>query len=110
GGFEAVDLRHLDVEQIEVGLALACELDRLPAIGGRTDRLVAKGAEALRETEGDQRIVVGDKDSHRDRLGKTTSAHVPTPLAPGRNSKRPPSPCSTSRRTRLSPSPEPAAW
>ncbi len=36
---------------------------------------------ALAETEADQRIVLGDEDSHLATVGKTTSARVPPPVA-----------------------------
>ena len=67
GGGEPVDARHLDVEDREVGLELAHELDRLVAAAGLADDLVALFLEDLLEVEADDRLVLGDDDT--DRVG-----------------------------------------
>jgi hypothetical protein len=59
GGFEPVEVGHLDVEQVQVGCVLACELDCVRAVGGGADRLVAERAQRLREAKRDQRVVLG---------------------------------------------------
>ena len=64
GRGEAVHARHLDVEDREVGLQLADELDRLVAAAGLADDLVALLLEDLLEVETDDRLVLGDHDAH----------------------------------------------
>ena len=61
---EAVHARHLDVEDRELGLQLAHELDRLVAAAGLADDLVALFLEDLLEIETDDRLVFGDHDAH----------------------------------------------
>ena len=65
GGGEAVHARHLDVEDREVGLRLADELDGLVAAAGLADDLVALFLEDLLQVEADDRLVLGDDDPGR---------------------------------------------
>ena len=62
---------HLDVEDREVGLELADELDRLVAAAGLADDVVALLLEELLEVEADDRLVLGDDDAG-GRVGGST--------------------------------------
>ena len=65
GGREAVEARHLDVEDDEVGLELADELDGFVAPAGLADDVVALLLEDLLEVEADDGLVLGDDDAGR---------------------------------------------
>ena len=60
---DAVEHRHLDVEDDEVGPQLLRELDRLLAVGGLTDDVVALFLEHLFEVEPDEGFVLGDENA-----------------------------------------------
>ena len=66
-GLEAVHVRHLDVENGQVGPHLAHELDGLVAAAGLTDDLVALFLEGLAQIEANDGFVFGDHhtDGHR---------------------------------------------
>jgi hypothetical protein len=91
GCSEAVEVGHLDVEQVQVGESLLGGRDRLFAVVDRADRLVAERAQPFGEPERDHRVILGDEDSHLTWRGKTTSARVP-PRGIAASSKRPRSP------------------
>ena len=59
-----VHARHLDVEDREVGIQLAYELDRVVAAAGLADHLVTLFLEDLLEVQTDDRLVLGDHDAH----------------------------------------------
>ncbi len=63
GRGEPVETRHLDVEDGEVGLELAHELDRLVATTRLADDLVALLLEGLLQVEADDGLVLGDDDA-----------------------------------------------
>ena len=65
GRLEPVDARHLDVEDRQVGLQLADQLDRLVAAAGLADDHVALLLEGLAEVHADDGLVLGDHDSKR---------------------------------------------
>ena len=67
---QAVHTRHLDVEDHEVGLVLAHELDGLVAAPGLADDLVALLFEELLEIETDDRLVFRDHDACGIRHGR----------------------------------------
>ena len=62
-GGEAVEPRHLDVEDREVRAEAADELDGLVAAAGLAHDLVALFLEELLEVEADDRLVLGDDDA-----------------------------------------------
>ena len=64
GGVDAVEARHLDVHHGEVGLELAGQLDRLHAVARLTADLEAGLLEQRAQIEPDDRLVLGDEDSH----------------------------------------------
>src|SRR5262249_47738840 len=94
GGLDPVEARHLDVEQREVGLVLAGELDGLLAVARLGDHLVAGALEQAAQVEPDDRLVFRYQDLHHG-LNRT-SARVP--VSPVR-SKVPRSSSGTSART-----------
>ena len=61
GGGDAVEHRHLHVEDDEVGPELLGELDGLLAVAGLADDVVALLLEHLLEVEADERLVLGDQ-------------------------------------------------
>ena len=63
GRGQPVEARHLDVEDGEVGLELAHELDRLVAPARLADDLVALLLEGLLQVEADDGLVLGDDDA-----------------------------------------------
>ena len=63
GRGQAVEARHLDVEDGEVGLELTHELDRLVASARLADDLVALLLEGLLQVEADDGLVLGDDDA-----------------------------------------------
>ena len=63
-GGEAVHARHLDVEDGEVGVELAHELDRVVAAAGLPHDLVVLLLEDLLEVEADDRLVFGEDDAY----------------------------------------------
>ena len=64
-GLDAVEHRHVQVEQDRVGTGLADDLQGLLAVGGRTDHLyVGQQVEQHDESFPHARLVVGDDDSH----------------------------------------------
>jgi hypothetical protein len=63
GGGQPVEAGHLDVEDGEVGLELAHELDGLVASAGLADDLVALLLEGLLQVEADDGLVLGDDDA-----------------------------------------------
>jgi hypothetical protein len=65
GRVDAVELRHLHVEQREVGPLAACERHRLLAVARLGDDLEAASLEQLAQVEPDDRLVLGDQDAHR---------------------------------------------
>ncbi len=62
---ETVHPRHLDVEDREVGIELAHEVDRVIAAAGLTDDFVALFLEGLLQVEADDGLVFGDDDTDR---------------------------------------------
>ena len=68
GGREAVEPGHLDVEDHEVGLLLADELDRLVTAPGLAHDVVTLLDEQLLEIEPDDRFVLRDDDADRGAL------------------------------------------
>ena len=58
---DAVDLRHLDVHDHQVGAQLPGQLERLLAVAGLTGDDVALLGEHLGEVEADQRLVLDDE-------------------------------------------------
>ena len=62
---EAVHARHLDVEDGQVGLQLAHQLDRLVAPAGLADDVVALLLEGLAQVEADDRFVFSDHNTNR---------------------------------------------
>ena len=70
GRLEAVEHRHPDVHQHDVGAALGAQRHARPAVGGLADDLeVGLAAEHQRERRPDQRVVVDDQ--HPDRWCRT---------------------------------------
>ncbi len=63
--FEAVHVRHLDVEDGQVRLQRADEFDRPVAAAGLADDLVALFLEGLAQVEANDGFVFGDHDSDR---------------------------------------------
>ena len=61
---EAVHAGHLDVEDREVGVQLAYELDRLVAAARLADDVVTLFLEDFLEIEPDDRLVLCDHDAH----------------------------------------------
>ena len=61
GCLDAVDLRHPDVHDDQIGLELAGKVDRLPAVSGFGDDFVAKMGQHLAQVETDQRLIVGNR-------------------------------------------------
>ena len=64
-GADAVEDRHLDVEDDEIGAVLVGEGDGSLAVAGFTDDLPALFFEHLLEIESDQRLVLGEDDPAR---------------------------------------------
>src|SRR5207244_11370795 len=62
GRAQAVETRHLDVEEVEVGAARSGLGDGLLTVADWADWVVPKRAQTLRETHGDDRAVFGDQD------------------------------------------------
>src|SRR6478609_150371 len=62
GGGQAVEDRHLDIHDDEVGLDLLGQLDGLLAVAGLADDVVALLSEHLDEVETDEGLVLGDED------------------------------------------------
>ena len=63
GRFDAVELRHADVHQDEVGLALDGFVDRLDSVAASADDLdVGLGVEDQAEAVADERLIVGEQD------------------------------------------------
>ena len=60
GGADAVELRHLDIHDDEVGAQLGRQSDRGLSITGLTDDIEAVVAEDLDDVETDQRLIFGD--------------------------------------------------
>ncbi len=60
GGGDAVQDRHLHVEDDQVGAQVAGQLDRLLAVAGLADHVVALLAEHLGEVHPDECLVLGD--------------------------------------------------
>ena len=69
GGGDAVEDRHLDVQDHQVGAVLLGQLDRLLAVAGLPDDVVPLLGEHLGEVHADQRLVLGDHDAARLRGG-----------------------------------------
>src|SRR6185312_9541522 len=67
---EPVHAWHLDVEDHEVGLLFAHELDRGVAAAGVTDHDVTLLLEDLLEVEADDRLVLGDDDAGVAQVGR----------------------------------------
>ena len=63
GGRDPVEDRHLHVQDDQVGPQLLGELDRLLAVAGLADDVVALLGEHLGEVHPDQRLVLGDDDA-----------------------------------------------
>src|SRR5262249_976899 len=82
GGLDAVEARHLDVEQRQVGLVLAGELHGLLPVARLGDDLVARALEQPPQVEPDDRLVLGDQDLHalasasRSRSATSTDARA----------------------------------
>ena len=72
GGFDAVEARHLHVHDGEVWLELARQLDRLDAVARLTADLEAGLLEQRAQIEADDRLVLGDEDSHAGALSSQT--------------------------------------
>ena len=71
---EAVELRHLDVEEQQVGRQLRHGLHRLEAVGAlRHDLDVRFGGQVLAEDRPRQRLVVHDGDAQRKRVWAQSS-------------------------------------
>ena len=62
---DAVEHRHLHVEDDQVGTQLLGQVDGLLAVAGLADHLVALVGQHLGEVHADQRLVLGDHDAHR---------------------------------------------
>src|SRR5205823_5409785 len=60
-GLDAVEPRHLDVEERHVGPRLASELDRLEPVTRLAADLEAVLLEQLAQVEADDRLVLGDQ-------------------------------------------------
>ena len=65
GGADAVEDRHLDVHDDDVGPELLGQRDGLLAVAGLADDVVAVLAEHLGEVEADERLVLGHEDAGR---------------------------------------------
>lgn len=63
GGFEAVHLGHADVEQGDVGVVLAGELDGSDAVAGRPDDFQAEVGKLGGELASEEGFVLGDEDA-----------------------------------------------
>jgi hypothetical protein len=61
---DAVETRHLHVQQGEVGLRAPRERDRLLAVLGLGDDLEAGALEQVLEVEANDRLVFGDENPH----------------------------------------------
>src|SRR6185295_15691837 len=76
---DAVDARHVEVHQDDVGLGLARALHGLLAIGGEGDELhVGQRLDETAEAVSDDAVVVGDEDADH-RAGTSSSTVVPSP-------------------------------
>ena len=64
GGLDPVELGHLDVHHDQVGLELDGEADRLLAVLGLADDLVAGVLERRTQVETDDRLVFADQHAH----------------------------------------------
>ena len=65
GRVDAVAARHLDVHDHQVGSQALGEFDRLLAVAGLADDLVALLAQHLGEIHADERLVLGDEHAAR---------------------------------------------
>ena len=97
---DPVEPRHLHVEERDVGLGLARELDRLLAVARLGAHLEAGRLEQPLEVEPDDRLVLGDEDARH--AGNTTSARRPPSFS---RASSPRSSSRTSARTIESPVP-----
>jgi hypothetical protein len=61
---DAVEPRHLHVEHRHLGLRLSRELDGLLAVAGLGAHLEPRSLEQGSKVEPDDRLVLGDEDSH----------------------------------------------
>ena len=97
---DPVEPRHLHVEERDVGLGLARELDGLLAVARLGADLEAGRLEQALEVEPDERLVLGDEDTRH--AGNTTSARRPPSFS---SASSPRSSSRTSARTIESPVP-----
>ncbi len=74
GGLDAVEEPYLDVEDREVGLLPPSELNRLLAVLRLCADLEAGALDQLTKVESDDRLILGQQDSH---TGNATSARSP---------------------------------
>ena len=65
GGGQAVEYRHLDIQNDQVRTQADRKLDRRLAVASLADDLVLLFLEHLLEVEPDQRLVFGDHDTER---------------------------------------------
>ena len=65
GGVDPVAPRHLHVHDHQVRLQLLGQFDRVLAVAGLADHVVALFAEHLHQVEPDQGLVLGDHDTRR---------------------------------------------
>jgi len=57
-------VRHLHVQDRELGLVLAGEVDCLLTVAGLGDDLVPGPLQQVTQVESDDRLVFGDQDAH----------------------------------------------
>src|SRR5439155_16999945 len=84
-GFEAVDARHANVHQHEIGLQPPRRLDRLEAVSGLSHDLDLRiHLEELAKARADERLVVGDDDADAQRAPRGFHGETASVPATGR--------------------------
>lgn len=84
---DAVELRHLQVHQHEIGLELARERHRFAAVLRFADDLVSLRKQEASQAVAEERVIVGNEDTHasevyvRDNKGVSQQSPVPPLLA-----------------------------
>ena len=97
GGLDAVQTRHADVHQDDVGAQPSRLLDGLSAVGGLSHHLdVRRRLEQLAKAGADKRLVVRDEDSRTHASGRCARISNPPPSM-GPVSKAPPYSATRSR-------------
>ena len=103
---DAVEHRHAQVHEDDVGTVPADQGQRLPAVGGLGDHLqVRLGVEHAAQAVTDHRMVVGDEDPDAH-VGTDTAIVVPEPRALSTCNSPPMAPT----RSRIPASPNPPSW